>query len=71
MHFLYDGGFLRGISGLGQAFCAQQPVLLMMSRKEDLAWGSLSPSWQLHWGVFGSSCTAAGTLPWFLCCVEL
>lgn len=23
MHFLYDGGFLRDISGLGQAFCAQ------------------------------------------------
>lgn len=23
MHFLYDGACLRGISGLGQAFCAQ------------------------------------------------
>ena len=23
MHFLFDGGLLRGISGLGQAFCAQ------------------------------------------------
>lgn len=51
MHFLCDGGFLGGISGLGQAFCAQQPVLLMVSRKEDLAGGSLSPSRQLHWGV--------------------